>query len=295
MQPLKKLKTYSHILWATLILLFTNGCANLNVDDILKAADVRTPDVSIKQSNIKNFSFEHVDLELTLNIDNPNFIPIDVAGLDYSLAIDGKSLLSGQQSQGIKIGAQQTSDIVVPITLKFADIKKIVSNFLNKDQFDYEFTSNVLMQLPIIGAKTLTVSKADTLPVPKTPKVSLSNIKVDQLGLTSAKLIVDMNIDNPNAFGVNLQDFIYNVNINGSQWAKGKIDSQQQIAKKGQTTLSLPIDLNLFEMGRSVYNMIVSKEPLQYQLSGNMDLGTSLPLLQALNLPIHNQGQIAWK
>ena len=101
-----------------------------------------------------------------------------------------------------------------------------------------------------------------------------------------------VNIDNPNAFGLDLQKMVYNLDINGSNWLSGVTTEALQISEKSKSALTLPVSLNFLELGSSVYQIVSGGEELAYRFSGNVDLGSTLPMLPKANLDFDKSGNI---
>lgn len=62
--------------------------------------------------------------------------------------------------------------------------------------------------------------------------------------------------------------------------------------EKGESTIAIPISLNFLQMGTAIYQMISGNQELNYQLKGNTDLKSSLPVLGQVSLPLDRVGKI---
>ena len=143
------------ILSFTLILtLFVSGCAELT-----KHAEAIKPTAKLTGINLKSIDFEKAELLFDFAVENKNPFTLDLAGLDYNLIIAEQSLISGVTAKGIKLKANSTSPVQVPVSLKFDDLKKLPGEIWGKDNFDYKLDTVINVMLPYIGNYAVPVTK----------------------------------------------------------------------------------------------------------------------------------------
>jgi len=273
-----------------LLAFFLAGCA-----EITKYSETVKPTASLTGMRLANINFEQADLVFDLAVVNKNPVPIDLAGLDYDLKIANQSLVSGITAQAIKIKANDTSKVQLPITLKFADLKKLPGELWNKDTFSYQLDTKFNLNLPVIGNYAIPVSKQGELPVPKIPEINVKAVKVKNLSFTAADLIAQVEISNPNAFDLAMSDFDYQLNINQQTWGKGSLNEKNQVPQKGKTVIDIPVKLDILSAGQSAYKMLLNKTPMQYQLTGNLTLDTGIELLRDYKMPLDVKGTAAFQ
>lgn len=271
-----------------LLALFLAGCA-----EITKYSETIKPTASLTGVRLANINFEQADLVFDLAVENKNPVPIDLAGLDYDLKIANQSLVSGVTAQAIKIKANGTSPVKLPITLKFADLKKLPGELWNKDKFSYQLDTKFNLNLPVIGNYAIPVSKQGELPVPKIPEIKVKDVKVKNLSFSTADLIAQVEISNPNAFDLAMSDFNYQLNINQQTWGKGSLNEKNHVPQKGKTVIDIPVKLDILSAGQSAYKMLLNKTPMQYQLTGNLTLDTGIELLRNYKMPLDVKGTAA--
>jgi len=270
----------------TLILtLFLAGCAELT-----RHAEAIKPTAKLTGMNLKSIDFEKAELLFDFAVENKNPVTLDLAGLDYNLIIAEQSLISGVTAKGIKLKANSTSPVQVPVTLKFDDLKKLPGEIWGKDNFDYKLDTVINVMLPYIGNYAVPVTKTGQLPVPKLPSISIKGMKVQNLSFTTANVIAQVEIDNPNAFELALSNLNYQLNINQQEWGQGKVAETRNIPKKGKTVIDIPISLNLLSVGQTSYKMLLHKADMDYQLKGNVDVDTGVEMMKAIKLPLDVQG-----
>ena len=277
-----------HSINKLLLVLFTItliGCAEL-----AKHADTIKPTAKVTGTRLANITFEQVDLVFDLAVENKNPITLDLAGLDYDLKIENQSLVSGVTAKAVKLKANSTSPVQLPVTLKFDDLKKLPGELWNKDKLAYDLQTTFNINLPVIGNYAIPVSKQGELPVPKTPDIKIKDVKVKKLSFTNAELVAQVEVSNPNDFDLGVSNLNYQLNVNQQNWGQGKINKSTNIPKRGKGIVEIPVKLNLLNAGKSAYNALVNKEPVKYQFTGNTELDTGIELLRDYNMPFDIKG-----
>ncbi|MBT8130284.1 MAG: LEA type 2 family protein [Gammaproteobacteria bacterium] len=277
--------TMRHLLWLLAVCLLA-ACAELS-----RHAETIKPTARLTDTRLANISFEQADLVFDLAVQNQNPFAINLAGLEYDLKIENRSLISGVTAQGLKIKPAATSTVQLPVTLKFADLKKLPGELWQQDKFSYQLDSRFIVDLPVIGNYAIPVAKQGELPVPRLPRVSLKDVTVGNLSLSSADLVARVEIENPNAFDLVFTDFDYRLKINRQDWGHGSIKDNVTVPEKGRSTIDIPVKLDMLSMGRTVYQVLAERQALEYQLSGEATLDTGLELLRNFRMPLDVEGK----
>ncbi len=284
---IKWLKTTQILLIVATVFIAT-GCS---LNEVKEATGIKKPSVSLEGMHITDLTMESAGLSLKLTVDNPNPIPINLAGFDYALLFDGKQLLAGKKRDQFKIDAKGVSTVTVPVSLNFADLKDLYQGVMDQDTLNYELQTTALVDLPVIGIQKFSSTQKGQFPVPQIPEVSLAGINVKKMGLSGAEIVISAKIKNPNAFGIDVSQLAYSLSINGAQWAESTLSETIKLAEKGETQIDIPLKLNFMEMGSA----LMKSKGLNYQLKGNMNLDTTLPMLKNVKVPFDKSGVVGVK
>ena len=265
---------------------FLSSCAEL-----AKHAETIKPTARLTGTHLANINFEQADLVFDLAVENQNPVAINLAGLNYDLKIENQSLISGVTAQGLEIKPVSTSTVQLPVTLKFDDLRKLPNELWQKDRFVYQLDTKIVVDLPIIGNYAIPLSRSGELPVPKMPVIKVKGVKIKNLSLAAAEVVAQVEIDNPNAFDLAFSDFDYQLDINQQNWGQGSISQRSSIPQKAKGTIEIPVKLNIMSMGQTAYQLLSSKQPLEYQLKGAMTLDTGIELLRNYRMPLDIKGK----
>ncbi len=285
---IKWLKNIPLLLLFVALLFMATGCS---LNEVKEAVGVKNPSVSVEGMQITDLTMESAGLTLTLMVDNPNPIPINLTGFDYTLLFDGKQLLAGKKRDQFKIDANGVSTVTVPVLLNFADLKQRYHGVMDQDTLNYELQVTALVDLPVIGIQKFPSTQKGQFPVPRIPEVSLAGIKVKKMGLSGAEVVISANIKNPNTFGIDVSQLSYSLSINGTQWAESVLDETIKLPEKDKTQINIPLKLNFMKIGSA----LMSINDLNYQLKGNMNLDTTLPMLKNVTVPFNKSGTVGVK
>lgn len=279
------IKTYFQVAISILILAMLTACSQLQ-----EQVEAIKPTAKLVDVKLTNMNFDQAELVFKIDVKNYNPFSINLDSLDYDFKIADNSLVSGIINQEIKLEKASTSPVSLPVTLKFDDLKRIPGELWNADQLPYSFRGNLNIILPIIGYFALPIEQKGELPVPKRPSLKFQGMKVNNITMTTADLLVTIEVDNPNAFHLGLSKLNYQLNIDNQTWAKGVSTEAAAIPQKGKGIINIPVKLDLRKVGRAVYSALANQNRLSYQLVGNITVDTGLKFLRDYEMPLNIAG-----
>lgn len=272
-----------------LLALIFSGCAQLQN---LVQKSLAKPNASVTNATISGLSFTQIDLLFDIKVDNPNTVAINLAGLDYGLKINGNSLFSGNKNDALKIEAQASSIIQIPLSLKYNDIYQGVKDLKSKKNSTYLFEGGVSFNLPVLGLTRIPISKSGDVPLISLPKISVKNIKMKTLSWSGAAMQLDIAVNGTGGMDLFIENLSYGLDIGGQQWISGKTDDKIAIGSDGEKIISVPFKLNFIDMGRSLYDLVTGENALDYKLIGDMNLSSENPLLKTTKISFDDLSKI---
>lgn len=282
-----KIAESTFVLFITLTTFLLFRCATVQ-----QLAKIQKPTISVERANITSLNFESVGLAFDLKVFNPNKLAVTLAGFDYDFLLNDASFLKGKQDTVQTIKAQGESILQIPIRLTFKNLYQTFQGLKSQDSTAYKLNCGLNFNLPILGKTRVPVSKSGFLPLPKLPKIKVQSVKLNKLGFTGADLLLNLQLDNPNAFRVFLNKLNYNFTVGGQSWVSGLLNRQQEVGAKGKNILSIPISLNFLKMGKTALQLLQGNKSLDYKLDGDMNLRTSLPMIGKVKIPVRKSGKV---
>lgn len=277
------------VILLTCALFLLDGCAAFeNLSN-----SIQKPQLSVENVRVSDFNFEEMELTYDIKVDNPNAMSVQMLAYDYNFDINENTLVTGDQKKELAIEASGASTFQVPMRFNFADVYRSVQGLRDSDEASYSFLSNLTFDLPALGQTKVPVSKEGRIPLLKKPKVSLEDYEVTGLNFNSAKLNLQLSVDNPNSFGIDINALNYDLMINGDRWANGTALKGATIKEKGVTMLNIPISINISEIGMSAYRLLSGGETFNYEIEGDFDLNARHELLGQTTFDFQRSGNLS--
>ncbi len=116
---------------------------------------IKNSTISASRFSVKIISFTNADLELVLNIENPNAFGISLKDTDYSISINGLKSISGKSLNPIVIKEKNSGTIMVPVSLNFIQLGRSAYNLITSDQpMEYTLSGSTEIESPLPFFKT---------------------------------------------------------------------------------------------------------------------------------------------
>ena len=109
---------------------------------------VKVPKVSLSGLKIKGLSFTQVDLELGLDVDNPNIFGLDMSKLDYKINIAGEQVASGSATDVAQVPKKDKGKITLPISLNFSGVASAIRTALTSKSVDCAVSGSADLNSP---------------------------------------------------------------------------------------------------------------------------------------------------
>ncbi len=267
--------------------LLLSGCA-----EVQQVLDIVRPELHVKDVKVTGLTFEGVNLAVALEASNLNPLPISLTGFDYELKINESSFLKGQEEETFTIAAMESTVFQIPVSLNFQDLYSTFQTLRNQDMTSYKIDGGVSFELPALGVTRIPFGTDGEFPALKMPTVNVDGLRVKKLDFEGADMELKLNITNPNGFDLLLNSLNYNLAVGGKTWAAGSGQQAATIKEKGKSSIRIPMSLDFAQIGLSASQLFAKGKNLDYQLSGKLDLGSSLPLLQHATFPLDYSGQL---
>jgi LEA14-like dessication related protein len=252
-----------------------------NLDKISDALQPYLPTVSFQDLDLRTIDWEHVEVDLKFNVENPNPLQVKIASFSYDLALEGTQVLEGTQTDGFTLPAEDKATLTVPLSLTFSNIKDLLGSTRGKDELGFVLAGKLGFDTPAGVAKIPYTAKGD-FPVLRTPNISLKKVKVTDLSVleNNASINVVLDVKNKGAANISFTDFDYKFSLNGSQIASGAVASLGE-AVTGDSVVKLPIDLKLTSAASALLSLFQGGGTSDAALSASFNVGTpfgTLPL-----------------
>ncbi|MBO6535084.1 MAG: LEA type 2 family protein [Balneolaceae bacterium] len=250
------------------------------------------PTLSLSDFKVDQLTLSDIDLLFDINIDNPNPIAVSVNSYSYSFLIADQQFVSGDQETSTDVPATSSNVIQVPVFFGYQELYDTFEAIRDEDETNFTFEGVIAVEVPILGIVELPYSQSGKIPVVKRPYIRVQSMKVRELSLSKISLDFNFEIENPNAFGIDLSGFSYDLNINQLQAINGTVNEQVSLGSKSTNTLSIPLEVNVLQAGMGIYRAISNRESFDFTFSGDATLGTDLPYFKSSTFNFNRSGSV---
>jgi len=121
------------------------------------------------------------------------------------------------------------------------------------------------------------------------PEVSVIDARLTGLSFESADFMFDVQIENPNAIGISLAGFNYNLAVNDNAFVQGEQNDTIEIEADGKSTLQIPVTLNYKDLYKT-FTSLRGQDHAKYKMSLGFDF--DLPFLGRQRIPLTHEGTL---
>jgi LEA14-like dessication related protein len=267
--------------WAVSAVLVAAGCAE--VKDFVGRAFER-PTLSFQSVALEGLDLEGVTVSLHYRIDNPNSVGLSLAKLGYALDVEGHRTVAGELPSGVRIPAQGSAPLVVPVRLLYRELPQALAILATRSEVGYRVSGHVGVDTPV-GIIDLPFEHQGRAPVPRPPTLSIESARITATSVTRIGLTLRLRVQNSNAFALPAGSLQYALSIAGSTVVSTESCSLSRVSAGGNAILELPLTIDTLGAARTAARAL-SGEPLEIAVQGTAGYGS-------VRLPLQTHGQVA--
>lgn len=104
---------------------------------------VKAPTISVANFSVKDLSFTKADVELELNIGNPNTFALILDKLAYNINLNGFDTIKGNTSSSVTVAENESQTIKIPASFNFLELGSAAySSIVGGEPFEYSLTGS---------------------------------------------------------------------------------------------------------------------------------------------------------
>lgn len=260
----------SFLVLLALSLITLTGCATLK-------KLFKKPRLTFKTARLSSASLSDATVDVVYQVDNPNSFGLSLAKVDYAFFVEGKQVVAGAPRKGIQLKARDSSELVFPANVRFADIVPAVETFLTKDVANFKVQGSVGIDTPV-GIISFPLEKEGTFEVPKIPNVQLESPRISNVSLSGATVEFPLTVTNRNSFPLPIAGIVGDLKVAGASVGTLSTGDLGMLDGRGTRQVTLPLQIN-FLRAASAANALRSGGNAQVRLDGRLTSGAqSLPI-----------------
>ena len=265
----RRIRTLSLLLFAVL----ATGGAQLGT---LAENAIKSPEVVSKKIQVSKMDFNYIYFDADIELLNPNPVALNLSGFNYTVDVEGRQLIKGDNN-GLSLKPEGNANISLPFKVRLDSLVELAPELLKKDQLEYTFGTVLTLNGPLGLKWEKPVSLTKTVANPKLPEIKMPKISLGKVSLSGMQINVQLPVNNPNMFGVNMEQLSAALVINGMKPVQVGKDSATRLPAKSETTLDIPLNFSWDSASRSLLSILRDGQLPDVKLEGNWKLNPELP------------------
>jgi len=263
---------------------------------------LQNPQASLEYKAIQAKDTSEAYLDFEFKAINPRSVAAELKISGWKTEINGAEL-----KDGIVIFADNSADKTIftlapatdtqpaeletPIRLKLNLPVLINNGLVIEDDFKVNLELNLVYTYASVQQKKnrkapnasspiqIKVQETAVFPYIREPVFKITAIAVLKAELINTRFRVNMVIDNPNPFPVELSAFTYELYGDGRLWADGQEKNVFQIPPRQSRDTQLFLIMNFINMGRPLLDQVIALQKVAYRFKGNVLIKTNVDYL----------------
>jgi LEA14-like dessication related protein len=251
------------------------------------------PKAEIVGVRIQDLGLKSAVLAFDVEVSNPYPTDLPMVNLDYRLASQGNSFVSGKAAdlQGA-IPANGKRTIGLPVKIVYTELLAVLKELHLGSVVPYTAEMGLSVNVPLMGDLRLPLKKEGQFPIPAVPDVEVAEIKWDKLSTDEIAGKVHLNLVNRNQFAVDMTKMSYALSLGDVEVARSSLSRATSFAADGgRGSLEIPISIAPQQAGFGVLRMLMGSGST-YSLRGNADFGTPFG---PMSLPLEKTGKTLFR
>jgi len=130
----------------------------------MRMPNVRIPKISFNGVNLKKMSFTGADLEVAVQLNNPNSFGFEIGKLDYTLALEGAEVASGVTDKLASVPPKESAEVKIPVSVGIANFAPVVRSLMGSSNIDVSISGSTELDTPF-GAVALPINTTQNVNV----------------------------------------------------------------------------------------------------------------------------------
>lgn len=137
----------------------------------------------------------------------------------------------------------------------------------------------------LLALTAFTACSSLTKDLLKDPEVKVIDLQVTDVTLQDVSIAVQMNIKNPNAIPLKLDQVTYALKFSGEQVTAGVFDQGINVPARGEGNVTVPFKFKYSSVGNLITSLFNNTFTREYELDGAAKLGV-------FSIPFNQKGEV---
>ena len=263
---------------------------------ITPAAVKKNIEVTLQEKQVRDLTSSGLLLNFYVRIANTSASRYLLTKYDTRAVIERTEYLRLETAleQSISIEPKGETLIALPLKITYALLFQAVAGLENVPQVACQMTGLMTFIDEKKRQEKIPFAFAAEFPVFKDPEVIFSPVRLKDLTMGGADLVLGVTFRNGNAFDLTAERILYLIELGGQKVAEGTIRELNPWTAGGEKHYSFPLLLDFFEMGGQLFPLL-QVTAVEGRISGQIEADTvwgrvKIPIEKTVQVPVSRSG-----
>ncbi len=213
--------------------------------------------VSLERKEIREMDSSGLTLVFFLELANSSRTDYSFSEYDYRVVVEGMDYFALKTSleSPIPVERESATRISLPVKITYADLFERVPMAAGLPKASCYVTGLMIFTDSRGRPEKIPFAFSGDFPIFQDLEVEIKPLDIKTLTIGGAEFTLSFSLRNRNGFGLTLGKLAYRLEVEGRAIAEGIIAGGKTIGSQAELTLSLPLMLDFFEVGREVFDI----------------------------------------
>ncbi len=184
------------------------GCSTLPV--------AMQPEIQEVHPRITAIDFSGVNMTFDVDVNNPLPVPLSGRQFRYGIQIQGSDFISSELNTPVEIPANGVGTVALPIRASYHDLWRTYQNLSDSSEVRYKLHGAIVLS-GLGRSFEVPAEHSGAIPILRPPSLTAVRVRLADVSLSKAKIIVDSEIKNPNVFPLGIRNLQYTLDLGDVQ------------------------------------------------------------------------------
>jgi LEA14-like dessication related protein len=229
-------------------------------------------------------------LPFALALKNPRSAAIRLESFECVLKVAGVEAGRLEEGNGVSLEAAGSASIPLEFLVDSRNLSRAVTGPDGPAVAEFRIEASARFRDAEGSAFTARTSADASFPLIREPRLRILSLKIERDILVTTNLRLSIEVENPNAFPIELGSLVYEFYGEGKPWSAGAASQPLSVPARSSKRLALAFELNFADRDRALLDLVANLMVVRYRLKGSASVATGLEFLPEFRLEFDEEG-----
>ena len=230
-----------------------------------------------------------------LTVKNKSFLKIKIDTIKYKISLFSTTYMQSQEFIGVVLREYGKDTVGFSLKVPYATIIKDLKTERKKGD-SASYSINISLQYTtVFGNAEIPINRSAKIKIPQPPELEVMEIKYKKIRLRSILADAEIKIVNYSDVTLLIKEMSYSMKVLKQGDLKGIYRKPIDIKPNGATFITLPLEINVNNIGKIIFEVLINKDNYEYTLTLNATLESSDPLNESFHIDLTKNGKMELK